>query len=284
MNSERPDLFHGALVPERVEFVTDSLLSSRSGSLLTLTLNRPERRNALTQELSLALARAVSDAEKDPGVRAIVLAGAGGHFCSGIDLQAAMEGADLTPEGRAALVQRTLVGGLHLASRAFWQCTKPTVAVLSGATVGFGLSLALTCDLRLIASDGYATTQFGARGLFPDGGLLYLIERQCGLGRALELTLRPTLKLSAAEVVALGLASRTVAPRELAAAGAALATELGNGAPLVQAAIKTIGRGGTFEEVLAAEVGPVVKCLTSEDALEGLTSFLEKRAPVFKGK
>lgn len=264
--------------------MTDSLQSSRQGPILTLTLNRPTRRNALTMELAHALAEALRTADRDPDVRVIVLAGAGGHFCSGIDMQAALEGADPSPAGRAALVQHTLVEGLHPAVLALWNCGKPTLGVLTGATVGFGLSLALACDLRLIADDGYVATQFAARGLFPDGGLMYQLERICGLGRALEWALRPDLKLPGPAAAAAGLAGASVPATQIAEAARALAEELRLGAPLAQRALKKAARGLELAQVLAEEVAPVVTCLTSDDAMEGLMAFFEKRATTFQGK
>jgi 2-(1,2-epoxy-1,2-dihydrophenyl)acetyl-CoA isomerase len=269
---------------KEIKHMTDPLLISRNGPVLTLSLNRPARRNALTIELTHALAKALEGADRDPAVRAVILTGEGGHFCSGIDLMAAMEGTDPSVEGRGELVQRTLVGGLHPALLALWSCRKPTLGLLPGATVGFGLSLALACDLRLLATDSYFTTQFAARGLFPDGALLYQLERLCGLGRALELSLRPELRLSAAEAVGLGLASRAVPPGDLTRTGLALAEELARGAPLVQAAIKRVARRDELGKVLAEEVSPVLTCLKSHDAMEGLMAFMEKRPTVFRGE
>jgi 2-(1,2-epoxy-1,2-dihydrophenyl)acetyl-CoA isomerase len=260
------------------------LIATQNGPVLQLSLNRPAKRNALTIDLSQALAKALVAADRDPAVRAVILTGEGGNFCSGIDLVAAMEDSDPSAEGRAALIQRTLVGGLHPALLALWECSKPTLGVLPGATVGFGLSLALACDLRLVATDSYFTSQFAARGLFPDGAFLYQVDRLCGLAQALELALRPELRLSGAEVVARGLATKAVAPGELAAAAQALAAELARGAPLVQAAVKKVARGAELRKVLADEVGPVSTCMQSEDVMEGLMGFMEKRPPVFRGK
>lgn len=264
--------------------MSESLLSAHQGPTLVLTLNRPLRRNALTVEMADALTAALVAADRDPDIRAIVLTGSAGHFCSGLDLQVALEHADPSPEGRAMLVSRTLVGALHPALLALSRCSKPTIGALSGATVGFGLSLALACDLRLMGEDAYLSTQFVARGLFPDGALMYQLERICGLGRALDLALRPDRRLTAIEAQSFGLSSRTVAAEGLLPDALALAHEVLRGAPLAQQHMKRLARGEGLAAALATEVPAVVTCLQSEDATEGAMAFFEKRPPTFHGR
>jgi len=263
--------------------MNDVLLTSKHGSVITLTLNRPMRRNALTVELANDLRAALEHANGDPSVRAVVLTGSGGHFCSGLDLQAALRDGNPSFADAARLVQETLVRSLHPLLVRVWTMEKPTVAALSGATVGIGLSLALTCDLRLMGETAYLSTQFAARGLFPDGGVLYQLERLCGLGHTLELALRPEKRLVALEAQAAGLSSRTVADAAVASDALTLAQELARGAPLPQAFLKKDLKGPDFAGVLAAEVASVAACLQSADAVEGAAAFFEKRAPVFKG-
>jgi 2-(1,2-epoxy-1,2-dihydrophenyl)acetyl-CoA isomerase len=263
---------------------TDPLLIGRHGPVTTLTLNRPMRRNALTVELADQLSAALARADGDPAVRVVVIQGYGGHFCSGLDLQAAFRDQAPSPAAGAALVQQILVGSLHPVVQRVWDLSKPTVAALSGATVGFGLSLALACDLRLMGESAYLATQFAARGLFPDGGVLYHLERICGLGHTLELALRPEKRLTSLEAQALGLCGRTVADAALETDAQTLALELAHGAPLPQAAIKRTLKGRDFAGVLAAEVASVSECLRRSDALEGAAAFFEKRPPVFKGE
>jgi 2-(1,2-epoxy-1,2-dihydrophenyl)acetyl-CoA isomerase len=263
---------------------TDPLLIGRHGPVTTLTLNRPMRRNALTVELANQLLAALAHADGDPAVRVVILQGYGGHFCSGLDLQAAFRDHSPSPAEGAALVQQILVGSLHPLMQRLWEMSKPTIGALSGATVGFGLSLALACDLRLMGETSYLSTQFAARGLFPDGGVLYQLERICGLGHTLELALRPDRRLTAIEAQAMGLSGRTVGDAALEADAFTLAQELARGAPLPQTAIKRALKGAEFAKVLAAEVASVSECLRSHDALEGAMAFLEKRPPVFKGE
>jgi len=263
---------------------TDPLLIGRHGPVTTLTLNRPMRRNALTVELADQLSAALAHADGDPAVRVVVIQGYGGHFCSGLDLQAAFRDHAPSPAAGAALVQQILVRSLHPLIQQVWDLSKPTVAALSGATVGFGLSLALACDLRLMGETAYLSTQFAARGLFPDGAVLFQLERLCGLGHALELALRPEKRLTALEAQALGLCGRTVGDAALETDAQTLALELAHGAPLSQTAIKRALKGPELRAVLAAEVAFAAECLRSHDAMEGAAAFFEKRPPVFKGE
>ena len=255
--------------------------------VLTLRLNNPARRNALTGAMAHALAERLRAAATDPEIKAVVLGSSGGHFCSGLDLLSAMEaGGDPTPEGRRALVQSLLVGGLHPMIRAVWDCDKPTLASLAGASVGFGLSLALACDLRLMATDAYLQTGFLGRGLFPDGGITYQLERLCGLSHAKQLLLFPDLKLLGAQALEFGLCVGVTPPEGLESATTALAEKLAALAPLPLRSLKRAWRAPTADlnSSLEEEVERVALCVASEDAAEGLTAFFEKRPPRFAGR
>jgi 2-(1,2-epoxy-1,2-dihydrophenyl)acetyl-CoA isomerase len=259
----------------------------REQGVLTVRLHNPARRNALTAQMAHEMTAALRAGATDPAVRVIVLGSEGEHFCSGLDLMAALEaGGDPTPAGRRALVQGLLVEALHPMVQAVWECDKPTLGSLAGASVGFGLSLALACDLRLMATDAYLQTGFLARGLFPDGGIAYQLERLCGLSHAKQLLLFPDLKLRAAEALEFGLCVGTVPPSELGTATHVLAQKLAGLAPLPLRGLKRSWRKPptTLEASLEAEVERVALCVASEDAAEGLGAFFEKRPPVFKGQ
>jgi 2-(1,2-epoxy-1,2-dihydrophenyl)acetyl-CoA isomerase len=255
--------------------------------VLTLRLRNPTRRNALTGDMALALAEAMRAAATDPAVKVVVLGSDGDHFSSGLDLLTALNaGGDITPEGRRALVQSLLVGRLHPMIRAVWDCDKPTLASLRGATVGIGLSLALACDLRLMANDAYLQTSFLSRGLFPDGGIAYQLERLCGLSHAKQLLLFADLKLLGAQALEFGLCVGVVPPEELEKATTVLAQKLATLAPLALRGLKRSWRkpAATLETALEEEVEQVALCVSSEDAAEGLAAFFEKRPPSFKGR
>jgi 2-(1,2-epoxy-1,2-dihydrophenyl)acetyl-CoA isomerase len=255
--------------------------------VLTLRLDNPARRNALTGEMAHGLSEAVRAATADPEVKVIVLGSSHGHFCSGLDLLSALEAAgNPTPEGRRALVQGLLVDRLHPMIRAVWDCEKPTLASLTGASVGFGLSLALACDLRLMATDAYLQTGFLSRGLFPDGGIVYLLERLCGLSHAKQLLLFPDLKLGAEPALDFGLCVGVVPPEEMETATMALAHKLAALAPLPLRGLKRAWRRppANLDAALEQEVELVTLAISSEDVAEGLSAFFEKRPPAFKGR
>jgi 2-(1,2-epoxy-1,2-dihydrophenyl)acetyl-CoA isomerase len=258
----------------------------RAGAVLVLTLENPSARNGITVEIADQLREALTRAVSDDAIRAVVLTGANGHFCSGADLTSFMSHAsDAGPEGRRGLVDQLLVRRLHPALLALWNCPKPTVAALAGASVGFGLSVALACDLRVMATDAYLTSGFLKRGIFPDGGLPYQLERLAGLGRAMELILCPDRRLSGAEAQAWGLVTRAVPPESLQAEALKLARELAAGPRHVQRDAKALLRATTskltFEEILAAEVRHAQDAFGGEDVVEGLAAFFERRAPDF---
>ncbi len=264
-----------------------TITATRRAGTLTLRLNNPARRNAITIGMAHELAAALRAAGSDSEVKAIVLAGEGEHFSSGLDLASALaEAPDATPASRRGLVQKLLVEGLHPMIRAVWASDKPTLASLSGASVGFGISLALACDLRLMADDAYLKTGFLSRGLFPDGGIAYQLERLCGLSHAKQLLLFPDLKLEGPQALAFGLCVGIVPASELETATAALSDKLAALPPLPLRGLKRLWRSSTdtLETALEAEVDQVAHCIASEDASEGFAAFFEKRTPTFRGR
>lgn len=261
----------------------EPILRARHGTVLELLFNNPNRRNGLTIAMADGLCLALAEAAGDGAVRAIVLGGVSGHFCSGADLGAAMAAADPSPEGRRTIARTVLVERFHPALRAIWECPKPTVARLTGATVGFGLSLALACDLRVMATDAHLACGFLKIGLFPDGAALYQLDRLVGLSRARELLLDPERRLVGPEAMEWGLLARLVSSAEVEACARALAARLALGPLGVLREAKRLLRAParTLDEALAAEVDPVRECLAADDAAEGLLAFFEKRAPRF---
>jgi 2-(1,2-epoxy-1,2-dihydrophenyl)acetyl-CoA isomerase len=259
------------------------LLQSRQGGVLQLEMNNPERRNGLTVAMADELREAFDEGSKDATVQAILLGGAGGHFSSGADFSSAMADVDPTPEGRRKLAETSLGARFHPALRAIWNCPKPVVAGVVGAAVGFSLSMALACDVRVMAADAYLTTGFLKIGLFPDGAMLWQLDRLVGRSRTLEFVLDPTRRLSAPEALAWGLAAKVVPKGEIAAEALGWAGRLGNGPQLaIQATKRQLHEPPpSFEATLAAEMGPVGECLASDDVAEGLVAFFEKRPPKF---
>jgi 2-(1,2-epoxy-1,2-dihydrophenyl)acetyl-CoA isomerase len=260
--------------------MTDSpLLVERDGAVATLTLNRPDTKNALNRELVRALGSALADVATDAAVRAVVVTGSGGSFCSGADLRSAM-----TEIGETDMATR--IDEFHAIISAIVHAPKPFLAAVDGPAVGFGADLALACDLRVLSTNAYLQEKFVKIGLMPDGGGTFWMPRLVGLGRALEYLLLGT-KLDAELASDVGLANRVVVPEALAANARDLAAELAKGPPLAFARIKNAVResfSGTIDDALGREKAGQVELLASQDVMEGVLAWAQRRAPAFQGK
>lgn len=257
-----------------------TLLFDADDGVATLTLNRPERKNALTRELVARLGDRLEALATDLSVRAIVLTGAGGAFCSGADLKDAMA------DPSAASTVDEALGDYHRVIRAIDAAPQPVVAAIDGPAVGFGCDLALACDMRWLSDRAYLQEKFVRIGLMPDGGGTLWLTRAVGLGRALEIMLTGR-RVEAEEAFTLGLANRVVPVDELESAVHAFARELAKGPPMAMAAIKRAARaalGGSLEETLRAERDGQVKNLASADFTEGVQAWMQKREPRFSGR
>jgi len=264
--------------------VSDVLLRERRGGVEVLTLNRPEKRNALNKELLAALAETFAELETDEAVNAIVLTGAGDKaFCAGMDLAEFAAGGG----GGNAVAEQTEADDTVEPARhqiVSWEYPKPIVAALNGATVGGGFEILMACDLAVAAEH----VKFGLaevkRGLMPGGGGTLLATR-IPLTIALEITLTGET-FDAARALELGLVNRVVpAGREVDEA-LALAELIAANGPLAVRTVKRLVRRTTTEGGDAgwprpSEIGAV---FSSEDAREGATAFAEKRAPRFVGR
>ena len=262
------------------------LQSRREGDVLILSFNRPSSRNALTPELAELLARAVDETKHDDSIRALVLTGTGGSFCSGIDLSglAGLLAEDPSPTNRRILSKRVLAGQLHAAIRALWELPKPTVAAVEGAAAGFGLDLACACDLRVMARDARLSYTFTRRGLVPDGGTGHYLPRMVGLGRALELVLLGE-PFDGGRALEIGLSNRTVDAGAVQETALSLARQLAANAPIAVAAAKArLKANDSFGDELSEVIELAAVGAGSADALEGVAAFLEKRPPSFTGR
>jgi 2-(1,2-epoxy-1,2-dihydrophenyl)acetyl-CoA isomerase len=260
-----------------------ALLSSTEGRVLTLTLNRPEKLNALTKELHDELLEAVMRASTDKSVGCVVLTGAGGAFCAGGDLGGAPQGVDLprpTQEDRADTL-------LHHGetTRLLHGMPKPTIAMINGVAAGAGLALALACDLRVMSRAAVLTTAYLKVGLCGDLGMSYFLTQLVGPARAREL-LFMNRKLDAATALQWGLANRIEEPDGLSAATLGIARQLAE-APAV--AIRYMKQSllraetQTLPEVLESEAFGMARCARTQDAKEAALAFREKRPPKFSG-
>lgn len=248
-----------------------------------IVIDNPSARNGLTAGSAGELGGLVRAADADPEVRAIVLTGAGDHFCAGLDLK---DGANVVKDGPDGLRAR-LDHGFHAAIRAIAGCSKPTLSVVRGACVGFGFDLALMCDLKVAANDALFLQSFSKIGLVPDGGSSFVLPRLVGLGKALELFLLAE-RLSGEEAARAGLVNRAVAASGLDALADDWAERLASGPPIAFALGKRnllMGAGGgTLEEALGREKEAQVRCAQTRDAFAGVQAFFLKQKPKFEGR
>lgn len=261
--------------------MTDKLLVQATGPVTTLSINRPRIRNAVDAETMDALREALQHAEAQPDTRVIVVTGAGGAFSSGADLSAAFQGG-IGPDGAI----RILTDSYHPTLKAIRACRWPVVAAVDGVAAGIGLDLALACDIRL-ASDRAAFAELFIRvGLVPDGGGTWSLPRLVGLSRALEMAMTGET-VNAEEAVRIGLANKVFPAAEFEARVAEYVTRLAGQAPLALTRIKRAmydAQSLTYDEALTREAGYQREIFGSEDGFEGFRAFLEKRAPVWKGR
>lgn len=259
------------------------LLEARDGAVVTLTLNRPESLNALTLDMLDRLMETVLRLDRDEGVGAVVLTGAGRAFCSGGDVKSMAEGSEAREgfDSRArSLRQRMEV------SRMIHQAAKPWIAAVRGPCAGAGLSLALACDLRLASETARFITAFARVGLSGDFGGSYFLSQLVGTGRARELYYTGG-ELRAEEAQRLGVANRLVADDRLEAETAAFAAQLAEGPRLAIEYMKknmNVAEHGDLAAALDAEAIHHARTGQTEDHAEAAKAFAAKRKPVFKGR
>jgi 2-(1,2-epoxy-1,2-dihydrophenyl)acetyl-CoA isomerase len=256
-----------------------TVLVERADGIATLTLNRPEARNALNLAMREELENALRELEANPEVRVLVLRGAGEHFCAGGDVKLMQVRPATASEGQRR------VEAMNRAVLALAGFRTPTLAMVDGFAVGAGCNLALACDL-VVASDRARFGEVFARiGLIPDGGGTYTLPRRIGLARAKELCFTGEI-VDAARAERIGLVNRVVPTAELAATTLALARKIAEGPPRVHAAAKSLLNRSLaldLETSLAWEALVQGTMIESEDHREGLAAFFEKRAPHFGG-
>jgi enoyl-CoA hydratase/carnithine racemase len=258
------------------------VLESRDGAVVTISLNRPDRLNALNLDLTQGLRNALARAAADDNVRAVVLTGSGRGFCAGGDLGFLRElrTRNAMDEAASMLAAATEM----IASIAEMQ--KPIIAAVNGPAAGAGMNIALACDLRIASENATFGQTFVKIGLFPDFGGTFLLPRLVGPARAAELFYGGEM-ISSKEAVALGLVNRVVAPDLLGRDAAAVAGRLAMGPPIAMRAIKRTlfgGRAAELRRALEDEARQQYECFRSADFAEGLTAFFEKRPPVFTGR
>lgn len=265
-----------------LETGSQQLLCSLRDRVAVLTLNRPEAKNALSDEVSPALRRMIRHCADDAGVGAVLITGSGNAFCAGGDVKSmgnTSGKSTLSFDQRVADLQqrqRTLTGALL-------ELRKPTIAALPGAAVGAGLAIALACDLRLAAESAFVTTGYARIALSGDYGISALLTRAVGSARARELMLT-SRRVDARTCLTIGLVNQVLPDAELQDAAFELARELANGPTGALRSIKD-----NLDDALAADFGAsldreatrLLRAAALPDHAEAVRAFVEKRAPVF---
>jgi 2-(1,2-epoxy-1,2-dihydrophenyl)acetyl-CoA isomerase len=256
-----------------------TLLYDVADRIATITLNRPDALNALTDEMYRELQTVIGVVARDTDVSCVILTGAGRGFCAGADLKARRD--DLTPLQRRARHRSILKEILE----PLYSLEKPVIAAVNGAAVGAGFNIALACDF-IIASDRASFVQAFARvGLVPDLGGLYLLGRLIGTNKAKELCFTAR-KVLAEEALSLGIANHIFAHDQLLVEARAIATSITAASPTATAMTKTLfnkAATATFDQMLEFESYATTVAFITPEYEEGVQAFREKRAPDFAG-
>lgn len=262
---------------------TTDVLYEVSDHIATLTLNRPEQRNTISQAMLNGLSEHLLTADRDDDVRAIVITGAGKFFCAGLDLT----GGDIGPgsEKKEKRVHPTL-DLRHTPPTVLHNLNTPTIAAMNGSAAGYGMDLALGCDIRIMADNAKLAAAFTARGIVPESGGTWLLPRMIGWAKASEIIFTGKT-LSAAECDDYGLVNSIVGHNEVADAARTMATQISKNAPMAVQASKRMMRMGmdeNFDDHVHHVYLQLLPLFQSDDFQEGMKSFLEKREADFKGR
>jgi 2-(1,2-epoxy-1,2-dihydrophenyl)acetyl-CoA isomerase len=261
-----------------------SVVVERHEAVLQIVLNRPEVLNAANRELIAELAAAAAEAAEDRTARVVLLRGAGSHFCAGGDINMFGELILLEPEPRAQALH-AIVDQLKPMLTALRRMPKPVVAAVQGAAAGFGLSLVLAADLAIAAEDAVFASGYIHLGTSPDGGMTMMLPRIVGLKRAAELMFLGD-RFDAQRALELGLVNRIVPAEALDAEAIAFATRLANGPVHAYGRTKRLlegSMGQLLDGQLQRETESFAACAATEEFVEGVRAFLEKRRPDFSG-
>jgi 2-(1,2-epoxy-1,2-dihydrophenyl)acetyl-CoA isomerase len=258
------------------------LAVERDGRVLILTMNRPDKLNALTPELHRLLHAAVMDAANDANIGVVVLTGAGRAFCSGGDMGRGKDPSAPAPtlEQRADELRRH-----GETARVLHEMPKPTLAMINGVAAGAGLALALACDLRVAAGEALLTTSYVNVALSGDLGTSYFLTHLVGAGKARQLMLLGE-KIDAAEAHRIGLVNLIAHPGTLRETTMQIARQLAEGPAVALRYIKRnllCAETGSLSEVMDTEALGMARCGRTQDVKEAAQAFRDKRPPIFKG-
>jgi len=261
--------------------MSDAVLVERDGGVATLTLNRPDIRNAMTVELTEAFADAVASLRSDSAVRAVIVTGAGKAFCAGGDLSWIQPG-----PGADVLSIRAKMRSFYPRFLAIRSLDVPTIAAVNGAAIGAGLCVSMACDLRIAAEDAKLSTAFLRLGMHPGMAATYLLTRLVGTARAAELFFTART-IDGREAERIGLVNRAVPAGDLLSEAQSLAGEIAANAPIPMGMTKRaiyLAERADLETMLEYEGLAQPVTMATADLLEGLEAVKSKRAPHFEGR
>ena len=266
---------------------TQDLLARKENGVGYLVMNRPEARNAMSQEMNKAMQETIAAFELDNEVRCIVLTGAGKGFCAGGDVKG------MASRGDGTIGDKTIDAAIHKqrdhqrsTSGKLFKMPKPTIASLSGAAAGAGLSYALSCDLRIMSSEAFMTTAFAKVGFSGDYGGSYFMTQLIGSAKARELYFLSD-RISADEALELGLTNWVVDPGNLELKTKEIAEKLASGPAVAFRYMKeNLNRAiyGDIDDCLDLEATHHIHCGQTHDHRNAVKAFVEKKEPVFEGK
>jgi 2-(1,2-epoxy-1,2-dihydrophenyl)acetyl-CoA isomerase len=265
--------------------MSDPILFDVEGAIATITLNRPEVLNAVNEDFRNTLNEIVGKIEVDESIRCVVLRGTGDHFCAGGDITMFKELVTMEAEERRRYY-REFLQGVHIALLGFARLRQPVITRVQGAAAGIGLSFVLMSDITIAADDSKFTMAYGAIGLSPDGSSTFFLPRIVGLKKAKEIAFLND-RFDAQTALELGIINRVVPVAELDDAVNKLATRLANSATGAIGRTKALLNRSLHSNIadqLEEEVEHFAAAAASDDFVEGVTAFLEKRAPEFKGR
>ena len=267
--------------------MTGFIISERDGGIVTLTLNRPEKRNAIsTRGECDEVVDAIEALRRDDSVRCVILTGAGTSFCAGGDLKGMRDRTGITQGATAAEMRESYRRGIQRIPLALYELDIPTIAAMNGPAIGAGLDLACMCDIRIASEKAVFAESFVKVGIVPGDGGAFLLPRVVGMSKALEMSLTGEA-INAAEALACGLVSRVVAPEELLPTARALAEKIAANPPQAVRLTKRLLREGQHLSLATLlEMSAAFQALAHDtrDHREAVSAMLEKRAPHFEGR
>ena len=257
---------------------TDQVLYAVDDGIATITLNRPDRQNTITRPMLAAFSKRLVQANADPQVRVVIVTGAGRFFCAGLDLRGG-SGIGEGKHGPTLDLREAPPTVLH-------HMDKPTLCALNGSSAGYGMDMALGCDIRVMAEGSKMAAAFTARGVVPESGGTWLLPRMLGWARAAELIFTGRT-LDAAQCLELGLVTHVVPADQVMSTTVALAREIAANAPLAVQAAKRMMRmsaNENFSDHVHHVYLQLLPLFQSDDFREGMAAFMEKRPAQFRGQ